>query len=200
MSAAAVEYPCEGEPELTLLEEAEKLADKLPGYRVEILGGSIIVTPSADGPHSMSLTDLTFAFAPVHGGETRVGQALGVWLPDGPSDYAVPDLAVVDADFRDHHIEFNCYDPAIFRLVLEVTSTNYNADLKLKVAAYAIAKIPVYVIVDRKNDRIHVLTDPSANEYDTHHVYAPGQEVTLPDSIGAEVVLDVEAILAAGRL
>ncbi|MFJ9415962.1 MULTISPECIES: Uma2 family endonuclease [unclassified Streptomyces] len=197
MSAAAVEHPCESER--TLLQEADLIAEKLPGYRIEIIGESITVTPPPDLPHSVALTNLTFALAAAHGPETQVAQGAGVWLPDGPYDYAVPDLAIVDADFRDHLIEHNCYDPAIFRMALEVTSSNFNNDLKSKVAAYAIAKIPVYVIIDRKKDRIHVLTDPFANEYRNHQIHAPGQRVALPDSIGAEITLDAEAILAAGR-
>ncbi|MGD3107892.1 Uma2 family endonuclease [Streptomyces sp. YGL11-2] len=198
MSAAAVERPHVGKLP-SLLEEAEKLTHLLPGHRVEILGGSLTVTPPADGAHAVSLTKLTFAFAPAVNAETEVAQAIGLWLPDGPEDYAIPDLAVVDADYRDHLVEANCYDPAIFRMVLEVTSSNYATDLKTKVAAYAIAKIPVYVIVDRRKERIHVLTDPFANEYRAHQIHAAGQQVTLPDSIGAEITLDVAAILEAAR-
>lgn len=198
MSAEAVEYPypCRDE-QPNLLQEAEAVAELLPGHRVEILGGEITVTPAADGPHGEGLTDLTFAFSPAHNRETRVIQAIGVWLPDGPFDYAVPDLAVVDADYPDHLIEHNCYDPAVFRLVLEVTSNNYGNDLGKKLVAYAIAKMPVYVIVDRKKDRIHVLTDPFANEFRNHRVHARGERVTLPESIGAEVELDVAEILDA---
>ncbi|MFF8368878.1 Uma2 family endonuclease [Streptomyces lydicus] len=198
MSAAAVEHPHDSKLP-SLLKEAEQLTEKLPGYRIEIIGGNLTATPPADGPHAKSLTDLTFALAAAHGAETKVAQAMGVWLPDGPEDYAIPDLAVIDADYRDHHIAHNCYDPAIFRMVLEVTSSNYATDLKAKVAAYAIARIPAYVIVDRRKERIHVLTDPFANEYRNHSVHASGQSVTLPDVIGAEITLDVAAILETAR-
>jgi Uma2 family endonuclease len=67
------------------------------------------------------------------------------------------------------------------------------------VTAYAEAKVPVYVIVDRKHQRLHVLTDPAGDTYENHRPHAPGELVTLPDSIGAEVTLDVAAILTAGR-
>ncbi|MFJ5797355.1 Uma2 family endonuclease [Streptomyces decoyicus] len=197
MSAAAVEHPCDGKS--ALLKEAQRLAEKLPGYRIEIIGGELTVTPPPDGPHGDALSDLFVTFASLHGTESRVIQGIGVRLPDGPDDFAVPDLAVVDADYRDHLAEEGCYDPVVFRLVLEVTSSNYGNDLKKKVAAYAIAQIPVYVVIDRKKDRIHVLTDPFANEYRCHRVHAPGQRVVLPDSLGAEITLDAEAILAVGR-
>ncbi|QHC25685.1 Uma2 family endonuclease [Streptomyces sp. GS7] len=197
MSAAAVEPPCDDKS--ALFAEAERLAEKLPGYRIEIIGGELTVTPPPDGPHGEALGELIFAFAAVRRGETRTIPEIGIWLPDGPDDYAVPDLAVVDADYREHLIAHNSYDPAVFRLVVEVTSSNYGNDLKKKVAAYAIAKVPVYVIVDRRHERIHVLTEPIANEYDKHRAHAPGELVQLPESIGGRVELDVTAILEAAR-
>ncbi|MFG3141927.1 Uma2 family endonuclease [Streptomyces sp. NPDC048211] len=200
MSAAAVEHPCDDGPE-PLLDTANRLAEQHPGYRVEIIGGVITVAPPPDGPHANALTTLMIPFlaAGLHGEESRVLQGIGLWLPGGPEDYAIPDLAIVDADLDEHRLENNCYDPAVFRLVLEVTSSNYSSDLRIKVAAYAEAKIPVYVIVDRKHSRVHVLTEPLGGAYDRHEVYAPGQEAPLPDSIGAEVTLDVAGLIKAGR-
>ncbi|WP_030668727.1 Uma2 family endonuclease [Streptomyces sp. NRRL B-1347] len=198
MSAASVEQPHDDRP---LIAEANRLRDRNPGYRVEIIGGQILVSPSADGPHGDVLTELMLPFlsAGLQGTDTRVIQAFGLWLPTGAEDHAIPDLAVVDADYRDHYIENGCYDPAVFRLVLEVTSSNYQTDLRTKVSAYAEAKVPVYVIVDRKHQRLHVLTDPAADGYANHQVHAPGQMVALPDSIGAKVSLDVTALLEAGK-
>jgi Uma2 family endonuclease len=175
--------------------------DRLPGYRIEIIDGEIRVTPPPDVAHARALTTimLPFVAAGLHGEETQVLQGVGLWLSDGPEDYALPDLAVVDGDIEAHCVENNCYEPLPFRLVLEVTSSNYSVDLRTKVRAYANAKVPVYVIVDRKHTRLHVLTDPIVDTYDQHHVHAPGRHITLPDSIGAKVTLDVAAILAAGR-
>lgn len=206
MSAAPVEYPAypnEDGP-LTLLEAANRLAEQAPGYRVEIIGGQLTATPPADIPHSRVLNKITrpFVAAGLDDGETEVHQGIGLWLPDGPDgpdDFAVPDLVVVDADSDEHLIRSNCYDPVVFRLVLEVTSSNYNTDLRSKVGAYASAMIPVYVIVNRQHQRIHVLTDPQAGAYGSHRIYAPGELATLPDTLGAKVTLDVEELLAAGR-
>ncbi|MCD9902797.1 Uma2 family endonuclease [Streptomyces sp. MT29] len=200
MSAAAVEHPCDDEPE-TLLETANRLTEQLPGHRVEIIAGVITVAPPADGLHARALTKLMrpFISAGLDDGETEVLQGVGLWLPGGPQDFAIPDLAIVDADFDEHLEKNNSYDPACFRLVLEVTSGNYQNDLRNKVTAYAQAKIPVYVIVDRKHGRVHVLTEPLPGGYDRHEVYAPGQEAPLPASIGAELSLDVDDIVRAGR-
>ncbi|MEU3931823.1 Uma2 family endonuclease [Streptomyces sp. NPDC029044] len=201
MSAASVEQPFhDGEP-VTLTTIADEIMERHPGYRVEIIGGHLLVTPSPDAPHARALTKLMrpFIAAGLDDGETEVLQNVGLWLPTGAEDYAIPDLVVVDADIDDHLVENNAYDPACFRLVLEVTSGNWKDDLKTKVAAYAEAKVPVYVIVDRKHQRLHVLTDPVGSGYENHRPHAPGELVTLPDSVGAKVTLDVAEILQAGR-
>ncbi|MDF3143596.1 MULTISPECIES: Uma2 family endonuclease [unclassified Streptomyces] len=197
MSAASVERPHEARP---LIAQANRLMDRNPGYRVEIIGGQILVSPPPDAAPARALSRLMSPFnvAGLGDGETEVLQGVGLWLPDG-EDYAIPDLVVVDADIDDHLIENNCYDPACFRLVLEVTSSNYRTDLRDKVAAYAQAKIPVYVIINRKHQRVHVLTDPTGDEYANHRPHAPGEVVALPDSIGAKVTLDVAEILEAGQ-
>jgi Uma2 family endonuclease len=200
VSAAAVERPCDDEPE-PLLVTANHLMGQLPGYRVEIIGGVITVAPPPDGPHARALTKLMrpFIAAGLDDGESEVLQGIGLWLPGGPEDYAIPDLAVVDADLDEHLVGNNCYDPAVFRLVLEVTSSNYNNDMRNKVASYAEAKIPVYVILDRRHGRLHVLTDPTGCTYDSHEIYAPGQSAVLPASIGADMTLDVAELVKAGR-
>ncbi|MEV0370434.1 Uma2 family endonuclease [Streptomyces sp. NPDC050636] len=184
----------------TLLDQVDWLMERVPGARFEVIGGEICVTPLPDGPHQAVLTDLLLRFmaAGLHNDTSEVLQKIAVWLPGGPSDFAIPDLSLVEP-FDDRMIEFNCYDPAIFRLVLEVTANNYGNELRSKVAAYALAKIPVYVIVNRWDDRIHVLTDPSGDTYRDHRVHASGERISLPESIGAEVTLDVEAILDAAR-
>ncbi|GAA2803094.1 Uma2 family endonuclease [Kitasatospora aburaviensis] len=185
----------------TLLEAAELIANQFAGHRVEIVGSQITVTPPPNASHGKSLSRLMrvlFA-AGLDGDEVEVLQNVGIWLPDGPSDYAVPDLSIVDADIDDHLIEYNCYDPAIFRLVLEVTSSNLSDDLKKKPFAYASAGVPVYVIVDRTNQRVMVLTDPEDGEYRVHAVHHPGQSFTLPESIGAAVTLSVDDVLAAKK-
>lgn len=196
MAAASVERPHDARP---LIAQANRLMDRNPGYRVEIIGGQILVSPPPDAAHARALSRLMSPFnvAGLGDGETEVLQGVGLWLPDG-EDYAIPDL-VVDADIDDHLIENNCYEPACFRLVLEVTSSNYRTDLRDKVAAYAQAKIPVYVIINRKHQRVHVLTDPTGDEYANHRPHAPGEVVALPDSIGAKVTLDVAEILEAGQ-
>ncbi|WP_269853842.1 Uma2 family endonuclease [Streptomyces sp. RPT161] len=99
------------------------------------------MTPRADIPHAASLTDVMMRLltANLHRGETRVVQAIGIWLPTGEEDYAIPDLAIVDADHQDHVVQYNCVEPAVCRLALEVTSSNWRTDLYTKPDLYAVA-------------------------------------------------------------
>jgi hypothetical protein len=48
MSAASVERPSFERP---LITQVNRLMDRLPGYRVEIIGGRLLVSPPPDGPH-----------------------------------------------------------------------------------------------------------------------------------------------------
>ncbi|MEU5310530.1 Uma2 family endonuclease [Streptomyces sp. NPDC021562] len=199
-AAAAVEQPSDDES-FSLAAIADEITERHPGYRVEIIGGHLLVSPLRDARHACVLTDLMCLFIPagLDDGDTEVLQNVGLWLPTGAEDYAIPDLAIVDADIDDHLVENNAYDPVCFRLVLEVTSSNWKDDLKTKAVAYAQAKVPVYVIVDRKHQRVHVLAEPDGEKYEHHRPYSPGETVTLPDSIGAKVTLDVDQILKAAQ-
>ncbi|MFF8591268.1 Uma2 family endonuclease [Streptomyces sp. NPDC015220] len=187
MSAAGVEQPFDDGRPFPLTAIADEIMERHPGYRVEIIGGHLLVTPSPDAPHARALTKLMrpFIAAGLDDGDSEVLQNIGLRLPTGAEDYAVPDLAVVDADIDDHYIENIAYDPVCFRLVLEVTSKNRKNDLKTKAAAYAEAKVPLCVVVDREHQRLHVLAEPSGDAYEYHRPYAPGELVTLPDSLGA---------------
>lgn len=180
---------------------ADEIMERHPGYRVEIIGGHLLVTPVPDAPHARVLSDIMVLLfgGELHPGETLVAQKIAIWLPTGPEDYAVPDLAAVNDDIEDHYVQNNTYDPACFRLVLEVTSRNWKDDLGTKAGAYAQAGVPVHVVVDRAHQRIHLLTEPSEGRYARHRIHSPGETVTLPDSIGAKVTLDVAAIIEAGR-
>lgn len=196
----APERPCthiQVQPGVSLIELADAAAQAMPGYTVEILGGQLIMTPSADGPHAESLTAVMVPLlaAKLHGGETRVLQNVGLWLPTGDDDHAVPDLAVVDADYRDHEVRFKCYDPAPFRLVVEITSSNWREDLHRKPEMYAEAGIPVYVIGDRRHEQVVVYSDPHNGRYRTRSEYKPGHSFTLPGPGLGEIEFEADAFL-----
>ncbi|MEU7055337.1 Uma2 family endonuclease [Streptomyces sp. NPDC046197] len=183
--------------ELTLGEAADLLSRALPGHRVEILQGRLTVTPPPDGSHALSLTKLGRVFD--RAGIVEAGcdyvQGVGLWLPTLPEDFAIPDLSVVDEDFRDAHVTKNHYAPNVFRLVVEVTSSNWSDDLGPKVECYAQAGIPAYLVADRKHDEVLLYTDPADGKYSGPQRFKRGQSVPLPETIGVRVELSVDTLL-----
>ncbi|WP_189921094.1 Uma2 family endonuclease [Kitasatospora xanthocidica] len=174
---------------------AEVLFERFPGLRVEVLGGEVSVEPLPDGRHAEILTDVMAACfkAGMTEGRPWPVQRLAIWLPTGPDDFAMPDLSIVDAASDDQMVAYNCYDPKVFRLVLEVTSAALCSDLTRKPAAYAMAGVPVYVVVDRVGRRVLVLTAPEGGEYRKRVEHGPGQVFTLP---GTSVTLSVDALFS----
>jgi Uma2 family endonuclease len=179
---------------------AEEIEESRPGWRAEVHHGQIVVVPLRDGPHAEILTEvlLSCVEAGLHRGANRVLPGIGLRLPGGPDGYAVPHLSVVTADYREHLVRATHYAPDCFRLVVDIAHSGIPPELGSKRSAYADAGVPAQVVVDRHHGRLHVLTDPSGDDYAVHRVHAPGEIVTLPDSVGAEVTLDVGRILRAG--
>ena len=183
--------------ESSLTEAADRLWEELPGHRVEILNGSIVVTPPPDGPHQETLTWLIEEFSRIRARRAglRYVQGIGLWLPTGPDDYAVPDFSVVHDDFKDALVEKNCYAPHVFRLVLEVTSSNWTNDTATKVDIYAQAGIPAYLVADRKHDEVLLYTGPADGKYPDPVRYKRGQSVPVPESVGVALELSVDILL-----
>lgn len=183
--------------ETTLAGIADRLSSQLPGHRVEILQGRLTVTPPADGPHAEALTWLIEQF--YEAGAKRAGlrylQAIGVVLPSGPEDHAIPDFSLVEDDYKDAHVRQNCFAPHVFRMVLEVTSSNWSDDIGPKVDCYAQAGIPVYLVADRRHDEVVLYTDPRGGGYRSRTPFKRGMNVPLPEVTGVALELAVDRLL-----
>ncbi|WP_243793189.1 Uma2 family endonuclease [Saccharopolyspora gloriosae] len=179
----------------TARETAERLwrNSELDGFRIEAISGRVVVTPPPDGGHAVALTDLMDLLrdAGVKEHSFKVLQNIGVALPDGPGDYALPDLSVVDEDFREHRKPGGQYPAEVFHLVVEITSSNWEDDLRIKPEAYARAGIPVYLIGDRRHGEAKVLWRPENGEYRSVATYASGETLKLPGDVAAEIPVDV---------
>lgn len=176
------------------LKAAEWVYENLLGWRPEIIGGQLVVTPPADTRHAVSLTRLARALDVLPMDEVEIVQAVGLWL-GRREDYVIPDLSVVDADFGDHEVAYNCCAPGVFRMVVEITSANHTNDTVDKPVVYAGVGVPVYVIGDRRRREVVVLSRPRDGEYRARDVHRPGESFWLPESVGAKVELEVDTVL-----
>ena len=185
------------EREMTMAEAADRVSSWLPGHRVEIIRGSLIVSPPPDEPHQGTVFEVGYAFRQAGAKEAglKVRPGIGLWLPTGSADYAMPDLAIVEADIADALVQKNCYAPHVFRMVLEVTSSNWSDDTLIKPEVYAETGIPVYLVVDRKHDEVLLYTDPAEGKYPNPLRYKRGQTVPVPESVGVTLELSVDTLL-----
>lgn len=185
------------EREMTIAEAADRVSNWLPGHRVEILRGSLIVTPPPDEPHQGTVFEVGYEIRRAGAKEAglKVRPGIGLWLPTGPADYAIPDLSVVDADVGDARVSKNCYAPHVFRMVVEVSSSNWSQDTISKVDVYAHAGIPVYVVVDRHHDEVLLYAKPTDGKYPDPVRYKRGESLPIPESVGVTLTLPVDTLL-----
>ena len=122
------------------------LPDDVPGVRLELVDGSLTVTPQGDYEHQLIITELvarlvTASLPP------ELAVLAGVNVIRGTSTLLIPDLAVVDPS----HLAMDGLgvSPEGVRLAVEVTSRSTRVrDLTTKRELYRQWNIP-YLIVDR---------------------------------------------------
>lgn len=123
--------------------EDEYLAlPEVPG-RVELLDGTLLVSPQAAGDHQRLARQIGYALDVAATAGYEVIEAINVRVRSGR--ILIPDIAVLT---RPGLVE-TVYDASIVALVVEVTSpSNAGIDRITKPDAYARAGIPHYVRVD----------------------------------------------------
>ena len=92
-----------------------------------------------------------------------------------------PDAQVVRGTPRD--FTGRKHGPADAALVIEVSDSSYSTDRRTKLAIYAAARVPLYLLLDLNGRRLEVFSDPigegQAATYQTHRIYGPEEEVPL---------------------
>ena len=104
-------------------------------------------------------------------------------------------MSVVEADISDALVRKNCYAPHVFRMVLEVTSSNWADDTAIKVELYAEAGIPVYLVADRRHEEVLLYQNPADGKYPAPQRYKRGQTIPVPESVGVTLELSVDTLL-----
>jgi Uma2 family endonuclease len=185
MSAAALDH-------LGPWTEADYLALPEQRQRIELLDGSLLVTPAPSVDHQQiarRLTNLVEAGSPA--GWEAV-EAVNVRV--APSRILIPDVVVISR--RSDNLVCEAGD---VRLVAEVVSPSTMAtDRLLKPQLYAAAAIDWYLLLELRGGQpeliAHRLTDGA---YKEHARAKPGQVISLPEPFRFRI--DPGALLRAPR-
>jgi Uma2 family endonuclease len=161
-------------------ESAEQLAllDSLelpPGYKAELIEGDIVVTPPPNMDHEGYFAELSYHFN-IHG--WRVSDGLGLVTPLGRF---IPDLTVARKEYFAKDGPEGWQDPDGVALVVEITSSNPTQDRDPKRRGYAAAKIPLYLLIDRKAKVAVLFSEPDHGDYAVMTRRPIGDPIPLPE-------------------
>ncbi|MFB9234776.1 Uma2 family endonuclease [Plantactinospora siamensis] len=150
--------------------------------RIELLDGSLIVSPAPSGPHQQIARRLANAMeAGVEAAGLAVMEAVNVRLR--PGRIAIPDVVVASDD------ELGVFEAAEVRLVAEVVSPgNAAADRVVKMQLYALAGIPWYLLAQETPPEFRLFR-LQAGHYVEHAVADEGDRLRLIEPFAAELAV-----------
>jgi Uma2 family endonuclease len=154
--------------------------------RIELLDGSLIVSPAPSKRHQRLSRRLANAMEPAAGLE--VYEAVNVRLQTGR--IAIPDVVVAGTEAEGTTVE-----PAEVRLICEVVSPG-NADRLFMMHLYAVAGIPWYLLAEQESPESVTLRlfRLEGKHYVEHAIAKDGEPLRITEPF--EVVLD-PAVLTA---
>ncbi|MFF8192416.1 Uma2 family endonuclease [Streptomyces bobili] len=149
------------------LDELFELLEQMPvpeGFRVEIVGGSVFMTPQRD-THWGIIRRIVRAVEDRFGVDVRVFSDVRIDFPGHENGFC-PDVAKLrdsaekddEGRWRHEDVEF------VAEVISQGTATNEYGPKK---TAYATAEVPVYLIADPYQGRFYVYTDPKDGHYVT---------------------------------
>jgi Uma2 family endonuclease len=158
--------------------------DTPEGYRAQLVNREIVVTPPPYGIHGEIIgliVEQVFAKSPVR---MNFSPDQGLIVPDrGIADAGrvIPDATFAPAEFRLFHGADPWMETTGVAMVVEVTSSDAARDRGAKRLAYAGAKIPLYLLVDRDVNRVTLFTNPAGDDYSSMAVESFGGGLKLPE-------------------
>ena len=156
------------------VEEYEQIAGFLDDDRVELIDGYLVKKMTKNPPHVVGCARVLAAFSRTmppewHG---RPGEPVRLGLRTEPE----PDVSLVRGAVDDYVGRHPV--PADVALVVEVADTTLAKDRRRK-GTYGPAGIPVYWIVNLRDRKVEVYTEPGPDGYATQTDYSLGMNMPL---------------------
>lgn len=180
MAVAAAEIP------VTSLAELSERLEVPDGYRVEIIGRKITVSPSPLGRHAKIVMKLASALRASLPDEVLALEMVTIEIARTGERY-IPDLTVLPEDaVPDDEWLFSAEE---CRLAVEVTSpSNPEDDRVKKPHGYATAGVPLYLLVDTDVRSVTLFSLPRGNVYHGQFTVDFGEKIRLPEPF--HIVID----------
>lgn len=156
------------------------------GYRAEIIGGNIVMSPWSKGyylPVMRSIRTQLEPFLPE--GQLIDSSPYLFTFPDAERAYG-PDVFAADAAaFRTSE---RYVDGEALTFVAELTSTSTrDADWTDKAPVYGRAGVPVYLLLDMQEETATVFWQPSLHGYVSRLTVPFGEPLHLPEPFGCDL-------------
>lgn len=168
------------------LREAAERIEASTGLRVEIVGGSLVMSTTPRGKHAGTIRRLRIQLEPGLPEKLAPYEMSSVALPGDPDDYITPDLAVLPVEWDED--DSWLADPADVMLAVEVISQSEKAkDVTDKNGWYARAGVAVLLVLDPRVGRWSLLTHPADGEYRGRLDGVYGEPIDLPGPLPSPV-------------
>jgi Uma2 family endonuclease len=193
MAMPRADWAASAERELTDLEQLWQTLD-IPGFRVELIDGEIVVSPSASRWHSSAIDELIDALIDVkrrHG--WRIHTNLTVHIAP-TRERLIPDLMIAPDDapgFCDEEL----LGHGVLLVAEVVSPSSRRRDRVAKPRACAQGRVPLYLLIDQLADpaTVTLFSDPAESNYRSYHAVTAGEALWLPEPFG--IALDTRRLL-----
>ncbi|MFI9171880.1 Uma2 family endonuclease [Streptomyces lincolnensis] len=165
------------------LDEWFERLERMPvpeGFRVEIVGGNVFMTPQRD-IHWEIIFEIALALRSSLGSGVKVFSDVRVDFPGHLNGFC-PDIAVFKESASKSDKGRWRYEDVVFvaEVISKGTAPNDYGPKKL---AYAEAEVPLYVIADPYQGRCHVYTDPKNGDYAIQTQVDFGTDIDLTGTV-----------------
>ncbi|WP_225728479.1 MULTISPECIES: Uma2 family endonuclease [unclassified Nocardia] len=157
--------------------------ERATGLRVEVLGGTLVMSPTPRGKHAGTIRRLRSQL------EAEIPTGLGAYevssisMPDDEDDYCTPDLIVLPDDWEED--DEWLADPAEVELAVEVISKSEKTkQITGKNGWYSVAGVRMLLVIDPRYGNWTLYTHPKDGIYQgkLHGTY--GDPIELPSPFG----------------
>ncbi|MEV0620763.1 Uma2 family endonuclease [Nonomuraea sp. NPDC050404] len=200
MVAMAIEPPATqpDKPDQHTPQTARELFDALPplpGFRVEVIDGKLIVSPAGSPEHTWQALDLHNALLPLsldRGWRSTPG-SLSLCI-EGPRDSVIPDYSLIPPDCPRWGNEF--LSSWVIMAAEVISPSSIRTDREDKLRLYALGKVPIYLLIDTitSSPGATVHSDLDEGRYRATTTVPLGKPLHLPSPIDFD--LDTSIFMA----